>query len=624
MTSTFITFRDGKDCKRTTNSVFRLRCCERPEMSSSTATGVKLIIFDFDETLTLVTLMTPDGKLLPEQEEWATKVNFESPWCQGSRVAKLDQMFKELVVGRNPEERRSLAILTRNGNASGVSAVVNLLKAARLDHHFAAIWTLPRKRGRWNGASFSEGKWQLFDPPPASVSEHKADVLQQIAQNPAAWFPQMSSPSTAEACSHLQTLLPEEIVLVDDQRTNFQSTSGTTVMRYVKVARYDQEYREFGFMRDMGGIGANDEADYDALKRFVEDPWMCKDTYQVRCQEREFKGQEKRLPVSLVVFDFDETLTLATFMPDDKDFLARIGCLPSDWNKSELVEYNFESPYSDGSRVKKLSHLLKVLAQPKGEPKRTLAVLTKNEHGVVAVLNLLQFAGLANFFSAIWTLNPPNNLPGGAYQEEDGTWQLFETPGDINQHKADVLHNVAQRPDAWFPQLQHGGGAGFEGLKDLVLENIVMVDDERSNFRSDGTQAKVLRYCKVARYDENYRDCGLLNQMGGLGAHGDEDFNMLQHFVAQPWEYPYESQKRRGTLQSLDSGRQRTQTDHGEAEENMLRRDSEPAEDEPEKAPRVRTRRVSTMAEGATIGGATADRRTKTEPVKLEDFLAES
>ena len=38
--------------------------------------------------------------------------------------------------------------------------------------------------------------------------------------------------------------------------------------------------------RRAAGIGAHDDADYDALKRFVEDPWMCKETLQIRCQER--------------------------------------------------------------------------------------------------------------------------------------------------------------------------------------------------------------------------------------------------------------------------------------------------------------------------------------------------
>ena len=41
------------------------------------------------------------------------------------------------------------------------------------------------------------------------------------------------------------------------------------------------------------------------------------------------------------------------------------------------------------------------------------------------------------------------------------------------------------------------------------------------------------------RYDETYRDCGLLDQMGGLGARSDNDYEELKNFIRQPWEYPY-------------------------------------------------------------------------------------
>ena len=43
----------------------------------------------------------------------------------------------------------------------------------------------------------------------------------------------------------------------------------------------------------------------------------------------------------------------------------------------------------------------------------------------------------------------------------------------------------------------------------------------------------------MSRYDETYRDCGLLDQMGGLGAHSDHDYDELKNFLQQPWEYPY-------------------------------------------------------------------------------------
>lgn len=70
-----------------------------------------------------------------------------------------------------------------------------------------------------------------------------------------------------------------------------------------------------------------------------------------------------------------------------------------------------------------------------------------------------------------------------------------------------------------------------ERLRGLRPEELLLVDDERENVEG------AMRYCKVARYDEVYRNCGPLNQplarpsraarvgvrwaprLGGLGAH---------------------------------------------------------------------------------------------------------
>jgi len=72
------------------------------------------------------------------------------------------------------------------------------------------------------------------------------------------------------------------------------------------------------------------------------------------------------------------------------------------------------------------------------------------------------------------------------------------------------------------------------------MEGIVLVDDLRTNFRSNSAnKTMVLRFCKVARYDEVYRDCGLLNQMGGIGARCESDFDTLVAFVEEPWKYPW-------------------------------------------------------------------------------------
>merc|ERR1719401_3026825 len=46
-----------------------------------------------------------------------------------------------------------------------------------------------------------------------------------------------------------------------------------TVCRYCRVARYDDEYRDQGFIIHMGGIGAKNEKDYDLIADFVERPW---------------------------------------------------------------------------------------------------------------------------------------------------------------------------------------------------------------------------------------------------------------------------------------------------------------------------------------------------------------
>ncbi len=62
------------------------------------------------------------------------------------------------------------------------------------------------------------------------------------------WFPQLE----------LNDVAFEEICLVDDVADNFHSKSSNKVMRCVKIAHYDAEYREQGFLEGMGGLGAHD------------------------------------------------------------------------------------------------------------------------------------------------------------------------------------------------------------------------------------------------------------------------------------------------------------------------------------------------------------------------------
>ena len=45
--------------------------------------------------------------------------------------------------------------------------------------------------------------------------------------------------TSSELWQALRCLKMEGVVLVDDQRANFQSPSGTQVLRFCKVARYD-------------------------------------------------------------------------------------------------------------------------------------------------------------------------------------------------------------------------------------------------------------------------------------------------------------------------------------------------------------------------------------------------
>jgi len=269
---------------------------------------------------------------------------------------------------------------------------------------------------------------------------------------------------------------------------------------------------------------------------------MCKENFKVRCSARPMDPVAQYKPVKLICFDFDETLTLATFMPSDKDCAQTIGWTPQATEHSKrcdesesILTYNFESPFLNGSRLEKLRDMLSALINGK---QRTLAILTRNEHGVVAVLNLLKLAKLDEYFSAIWSMPCRDNMANGAFQV-DGKWECFEPPvASVNDHHADALCHVIKHTEAWFPQLAHGE---IPSLTGLGPESVVLVDDERANFRDSESHSRVMRYCKVARYDESYRDCGLLTQMGGIGAHSEEDFDTLRAFVDQPWEFPYEA-----------------------------------------------------------------------------------
>ncbi|CAK0799683.1 unnamed protein product [Prorocentrum cordatum] len=202
----------------------------------------------------------------------------------------------------------------------------------------------------------------------------------------------------------------------------------------------------------------------------------------------------------------------------------------------------------------------------------------------MAVLNLLRIAGLAEHFSVIWTMSQADGSgrENGAFQE-DGKWACFQPPVEqVNNHKADLLRHVVDNPERWFPQLRGQQRSRYEDLLQLRREGVVLIDDERANFRSyevaPGFEepATVLRYCKVARYDDEYRDCGLLNQMGGLGAHSDSDYAAVRDYLEAPWDYPYQGlpeaaaqalAQAAGAGQEDGGGGQRLQRQLGAAEE---------------------------------------------------------
>jgi hypothetical protein len=164
------------------------------------------------------------------------------------------------------------------------------------------------------------------------------------------------------------------------------------------------------------------------------------------------------------------------------------------------------------------------------------------------VLNLLLMADLADHFSVIWTLGADAGVPNGVYRSADGGWKAFPLPmgsTEESQYKALVLSKIVDSPGDWFPQIAASPDA-FPTLKELMMWNIVLVDDERGAFQCDRKdpdapevteESQVLRYCKVAHYDDEYRDQGLLVHMGGIGAKTDKDYDRLINFVDHPWKY---------------------------------------------------------------------------------------
>jgi hypothetical protein len=522
------------------------RCIERKFDGQENKPPVKLVVFDCDETLTLSTFMPKDkgfGTSIGWNQwgDYIAGVNFESPFVDGSRLEKLRNLMKDLIKAEDGS-RRTLAVLTRNER--GPIACLNLLSMAKISPLLSVIWALPFKPGNPAGVYREGDKWFAFNPPIAEVNDHKADVLVQVALKPAAFLPQLTAcKGEDQLLQHMLDAKLENIVLVDDVRTNFQSpfTKGAKMFRYCKVARYDGNHPQMGFVTDMGGLGAQSTNDYAVLKKFVEKPWDFAVTDQIECLESECNETDDRPETVLTVFEFDETISICTFVIEEDGFNTEIGYAGyTSEMKAQCLLYNFGTPYiKEGDRVAKLDKMFANLAE-----ERTLSILTENTAGAVAVLNLLLIAGLAKHFHAIWAPNADSGLPTGAYQQ-GGTWKIFDCPHDKldnKTHRAEAINVIVKEPTKWFPQLTEAAkGTVFGKLldDDVTCASVVCVDDERTNFHAsaDSIPQSVLRYCRVARYDDEYRDMGFLIHMGGLGAKTDKDYLDLEAFVSQPWRF---------------------------------------------------------------------------------------
>lgn len=503
--------------RSSSRAAFRCQCLERTFARLDEAYPVKLVTFDFDETLTLITYLIEDGDSEKVQKQ-IVRTNFQTPWVKGSRIENLKSMLKALSTS-NSGQRRPLAVLTKN--YAGQKAVHLLLHIAGLARYFDAIWALPS-----GGLYRCQDEW--YEMPTPNVN-HKADLLALVVESPSEFLPQLTQ--NIDEWKDFGGLKMEGIVLVDDQRANFQSPSGAQVLRFCKVARYDGYYRNLGYVKNMGGIGAHCAEDYETLKMFVEAPSTYKETLCLHCVERHFENSSAHQPVDLIIFDFDETLTLATFMPSDRDFddLGWEACdLETDWSVEDLLSYNFESPFQSG-RLTALRQMLQALSQ-----RYILVILSNNDRGAAAVLNLLRLADLASNFEAIWTAPFRQQVTCGVFRSPSGIWQDFEPPVlEVADEKTEILHHIVANPIRWFPQMLEGA---HPRLTTLRPESVILVDDERQNLQHAWHASKTaLRYCKVARYDEVYRSCGPLNQLGGIGAHSLEDFEVLQRFAQTPW-----------------------------------------------------------------------------------------
>mmetsp|Transcript_87612 Transcript_87612/g.252997 ORF Transcript_87612/g.252997 Transcript_87612/m.252997 type:complete len:384 (-) Transcript_87612:132-1283(-) len=240
----------------------------------------------------------------------------------------------------------------------------------------------------------------------------------------------------------------------------------------------------------------------------------------------------------LIVFDFDETLTIQTYMPMERSFSKDLNWTWSSPKScpTQLLNMSFELVASSKrrgvmpeaatmSRLERLRLMLQrvSLYERQSVPTRRLAVLTYNENGAIGVLNLLKLAGLDSYFSAIWNAQRKHGVMTvtGLVRQGKEWRQLFASRGvGVHRSKAAILQKVVVDPKQWFT----ANDAMI--LEDLRFPEVALVDDRKVNFKGMGAIEDMRRFCEVPRFA---LEDGA--EVGGIGAQSEEDFKTLESFV---------------------------------------------------------------------------------------------
>mmetsp|Transcript_44308 Transcript_44308/g.128116 ORF Transcript_44308/g.128116 Transcript_44308/m.128116 type:complete len:388 (+) Transcript_44308:135-1298(+) len=243
----------------------------------------------------------------------------------------------------------------------------------------------------------------------------------------------------------------------------------------------------------------------------VFSPTMLADGHLV-CHDRH---PERLTPPRLILFDFDETLTIQTWQPTDDRFRTVIGHALDDELAARVADVTFG--HSSG-RLARLRRMLEELARGGAVGQPVLAVLTKSDSGAVGVLNTLRLAGLSRYFSAIWRVN---RLGADAvYRVDSGSgideWQKMPLDQVMRfDSKGETVRKIAKEPAAWFPQRRIS-----TQLQGFAAEEVVLVDDDPGNIEG------FTRYCMVPRFDEADG-----HMKGGIGRLRSTDFKTVLEFV---------------------------------------------------------------------------------------------